>query len=284
MQPTDAQNEEPFGTGQANQRNDRTPPSSQSQSVSQELPFINSPDDYVLAQLQHIHRGRAMPLQSQTQDVGRQSWIESSRAWAVPTDVGMFGGAGRGGTSRSPLVNILRGRAMPLQPQAQAVGSSRRNPAVLNSISSESPPPPIIGPSTQAAGSLPDGSSTPADGPPTPFPADGSLPDGSSFRWVNSTHSLNRRVDPPQSFHTQALDRLYHLVVRAGATPEPVYIHCPVCLDGFHRIKSSGRNLMSTVCGHMFCSSCLPVCVRSNGRCPTCRKPLGSTDTHPIFL
>jgi len=61
-------------------------------------------------------------------------------------------------------------------------------------------------------------------------------------------------------------------------------IRCPVCLDDFHGITSSRRSLMSTVCGHIFCSSCLPVCIRTNGRCPTCRKVLRPNQMHPIFI
>lgn len=64
-----------------------------------------------------------------------------------------------------------------------------------------------------------------------------------------------------------------------------ISIRCPVCLDGFPRITSTGRSLMSTVCGHIFCSRCLPVCIRTNGRCPTCRNVLFLPyDLHPIFI
>jgi len=61
-------------------------------------------------------------------------------------------------------------------------------------------------------------------------------------------------------------------------------LKCPVCLDGISSIKSSGRSVMSTVCGHIFCSSCLPDCIRNNHCCPTCRKRLSESDIHPIFI
>jgi len=67
-------------------------------------------------------------------------------------------------------------------------------------------------------------------------------------------------------------------------SPETSPFSCPVCLDNLPRIKSSGRDMMSTVCGHVFCSSCLSVCFKSNGRCPTCRKMLLSKDMHQIFI
>jgi len=69
-----------------------------------------------------------------------------------------------------------------------------------------------------------------------------------------------------------------------GSFPPPSYIRCPICLDILPHITSTGRSMMSTVCGHIFCSSCLRVCIRSNGRCPTCRNNLGQNDSHSIFM
>jgi len=69
-----------------------------------------------------------------------------------------------------------------------------------------------------------------------------------------------------------------------AGSPEAFPFSCPVCLDNLPRIKSSGRDMMSTVCGHIFCSSCLSVCFKSNSRCPTCRKILLSKDMHQIFI
>jgi len=68
------------------------------------------------------------------------------------------------------------------------------------------------------------------------------------------------------------------------ALPGESRIRCPVCLDSLPRITSTGRTMMSTVCGHIFCSSCLPVCIRTSGRCPTCRKVLRPNQMHPIFI
>jgi len=59
---------------------------------------------------------------------------------------------------------------------------------------------------------------------------------------------------------------------------------CPVCLEPFQSIRNRGSNLVSTVCGHVFCGKCLPACVRINGNCPTCRKIIGYEDFHPLYL
>jgi len=61
-------------------------------------------------------------------------------------------------------------------------------------------------------------------------------------------------------------------------------IKCPICFDTFVQIKSSGKRLMSTICGHIFCSGCLPVCVKTAKNCPSCRKTLKLKDIHPIFF
>jgi len=64
----------------------------------------------------------------------------------------------------------------------------------------------------------------------------------------------------------------------------PPSMKCPVCLEPFQSIRSRGSNLVSTVCGHVFCGKCLPACVRINGNCPTCRKKIGYEDFHPLYL
>ena len=102
-----------------------------------------------------------------------------------------------------------------------------------------------------------------------------------------------RFSSPPQS--NVESPRLTQLV-----SPPPS-MKCPVCLEPFQSIRSRGANvyllllesnlfiipgsnLVSTVCGHVFCGKCLPACVRINGNCPTCRKQIGYEDFHPLYL
>ena len=61
-------------------------------------------------------------------------------------------------------------------------------------------------------------------------------------------------------------------------------IQCPVCLRSLQSLKRRGYGIVSTMCGHLFCSKCLPQSLRSNGRCPTCRKLLGMTGYHQVFI
>jgi len=63
-----------------------------------------------------------------------------------------------------------------------------------------------------------------------------------------------------------------------------ISVQCPVCLESLGSIKRSGANMVSTVCGHIFCSRCLPASLRASGRCPSCRKKIGGGDYHKIFI
>jgi len=61
---------------------------------------------------------------------------------------------------------------------------------------------------------------------------------------------------------------------------------CPVCFEILSDIISRGESLMSTLCGHVFCATCVRRVIRSstNKFCPTCRTPLSSRNVHKIFF
>ncbi|KAI8438578.1 hypothetical protein MSG28_011031 [Choristoneura fumiferana] len=55
---------------------------------------------------------------------------------------------------------------------------------------------------------------------------------------------------------------------------------CPICFDAF-----GTKPLVSTKCGHVFCSKCITLALKTEPRCPTCRRKLkGAAAMHPIFL
>jgi len=68
------------------------------------------------------------------------------------------------------------------------------------------------------------------------------------------------------------------------SSPSLSGIQCPVCMESYTAIMRKGDHLVSTTCGHIFCSHCLPECVRLHGRCPNCRLRLSSRDYHQLFL
>uniref|UniRef100_A0A670IHW3 E3 ubiquitin-protein ligase RNF4 n=1 Tax=Podarcis muralis TaxID=64176 RepID=A0A670IHW3_PODMU len=61
-------------------------------------------------------------------------------------------------------------------------------------------------------------------------------------------------------------------------------VSCPICMDGYSEIVQSGRLIVSTKCGHVFCSQCLRDSLRNANSCPTCRKKLGYKQYHPIYI
>ncbi|XP_053099376.1 E3 ubiquitin-protein ligase RNF4-like [Hemicordylus capensis] len=61
-------------------------------------------------------------------------------------------------------------------------------------------------------------------------------------------------------------------------------VSCPICMDGYSEIVQSGRLIVSTKCGHVFCSQCLCDALRNASSCPTCRKKLGYKQYHPIYI
>eukprot|EP00092_Neocalanus_flemingeri_P056863 GFUD01067460.1.p1 GENE.GFUD01067460.1~~GFUD01067460.1.p1 ORF type:complete len:256 (+),score=83.65 GFUD01067460.1:146-913(+) len=61
-------------------------------------------------------------------------------------------------------------------------------------------------------------------------------------------------------------------------------VQCPVCLESVRSIKRSGADVVSTVCGHIFCSRCLPASLRTSGRCPSCRRKLGAGEYHKLYI
>ncbi|NWH37573.1 RNF4 ligase, partial [Chloropsis hardwickii] len=80
-------------------------------------------------------------------------------------------------------------------------------------------------------------------------------------------------------------DRLHVLFgsVLSSAWPAGT-IRCPVCMDFYPQIVQSGRLILSTLCGHVFCSQCLPFALQSASFCPTCRTDLTPGQYHPIYI
>ncbi|XP_048158766.1 E3 ubiquitin-protein ligase RNF4-like [Corvus hawaiiensis] len=65
-----------------------------------------------------------------------------------------------------------------------------------------------------------------------------------------------------------------------------VVIRCPICMDVYSEIMEHGRQLVATMCGHVFCSRCLPIALETDELCPTCRVDLTLYYDlyHPIYL
>lgn len=74
------------------------------------------------------------------------------------------------------------------------------------------------------------------------------------------------------------------LQANSSSRSTPGMISCPVCLDSYSEIVESGRLVVSTKCGHVFCSQCLRDALTSSHTCPTCRKRLTHRQYHPLYV
>ncbi|XP_049340313.1 RING finger protein 4 isoform X1 [Astyanax mexicanus] len=74
--------------------------------------------------------------------------------------------------------------------------------------------------------------------------------------------------------------------LRASSTARstPGAVSCPVCMDAYAEIIESGRLMVSTKCGHLFCSQCIRDSLARAHSCPTCRKKLTHKQYHPIYI
>lgn len=61
-------------------------------------------------------------------------------------------------------------------------------------------------------------------------------------------------------------------------------INCPVCMETVQQFEKDGRHVMVTHCGHIFCNECIKKAVKTQQKCPNCRKPVKWNNCHPLFL
>ncbi|RLN89861.1 hypothetical protein BBJ28_00006263 [Nothophytophthora sp. Chile5] len=54
-------------------------------------------------------------------------------------------------------------------------------------------------------------------------------------------------------------------------------LKCSICLDVL-------ENMTSTLCGHIFCATCIHQAIRVNGKCPLCQRRLHLKDTHRLYF
>lgn len=61
-------------------------------------------------------------------------------------------------------------------------------------------------------------------------------------------------------------------------------VSCLVCFDTYAEIVQTGRGMVSTLCGHMFCKECLHEALDRTHACPKCRTKLTRKQYHPIYF
>uniref|UniRef100_A0A3Q2P946 Ring finger protein 4 n=1 Tax=Fundulus heteroclitus TaxID=8078 RepID=A0A3Q2P946_FUNHE len=103
---------------------------------------------------------------------------------------------------------------------------------------------------------------------------------------THQTHSHNHRVPPGQSYVLSSDDD------EDGAIAETFLISSRLKTAVLHpdwllfpsQIVDSGRLVVSTKCGHVFCSQCLRDALAASHTCPTCRKRLTARQYHPLYI
>ncbi|XP_044060971.1 RING finger protein 4 [Siniperca chuatsi] len=93
--------------------------------------------------------------------------------------------------------------------------------------------------------------------------------------------SSDEDEDPPPVLNAAVMSSLH---ASSSSRSTPGTISCPVCLDSYSEIVESGRLVVSTKCGHVFCSQCLRDALTSSHTCPTCRKRLTHRQYHPLYI
>ncbi|XP_053832243.1 uncharacterized protein LOC128806588 isoform X2 [Vidua macroura] len=63
-----------------------------------------------------------------------------------------------------------------------------------------------------------------------------------------------------------------------------VVIRCPICMEYYAEFVRRGRQLVAALCGHVFCSRCLPIALEASHMCPVCRMDLDPELYHHIYL
>ncbi|NWZ90350.1 RNF4 ligase, partial [Nesospiza acunhae] len=69
-----------------------------------------------------------------------------------------------------------------------------------------------------------------------------------------------------------------------SSAQQRVVIRCPICMEFYSEIMQHGRQLVATLCGHVFCSRCLPVALETSHMCPTCKVAEYPDEYIPIYL
>ena len=100
-----------------------------------------------------------------------------------------------------------------------------------------------------------------------------SSPDNKPRPSIHTSSPSLTSSHPPSSASTLA----YNSTTKLSIT-------CPVCMDQASLFESSGRNLVTTICGHVFCDSCIKNAISSLHKCPVCSRRLTIKQYHRLFI
>jgi len=91
---------------------------------------------------------------------------------------------------------------------------------------------------------------------------------------------INISDDGEEDGQKYAKKRKHGHPIGSNAPPvevKQVKLTCAICMD-------SMKDETSTICGHIFCRSCIMSAIQFQKKCPTCRRKLSANNVHRIFL
>lgn len=100
---------------------------------------------------------------------------------------------------------------------------------------------------------------------------------GGDVMFINSDTSPQKRKKKSRKNHTSISSEEKKEFTESS-------VKCPICLETVSQFQKNGSKLVSTICGHIFCSQCLRSTITTMHRCPTCRKKLTLKQYHQLFI
>ncbi|NWV17013.1 RNF4 ligase, partial [Origma solitaria] len=165
-----------------------------------------------------------------------------------------------GGTSQTELIDLEESGTLSFESVIDITGESPE-PEVID-ITGESPEPEVQDREQRQQ-----------------HPPGSSAADNSAELWASDNE------EEPRDNDGYVTDGLYVLCGSVPSSAQPgVVIRCPICFEFYSEIMQNGQQLVATLCGHVFCSRCLPIALENTNMCPTCRVELNPDLYIPIYL
>lgn len=78
-----------------------------------------------------------------------------------------------------------------------------------------------------------------------------------------------------------AAQRMYTAaqVPAINSPPSVSVVKCPVCLEAV-----PNSEVLSTMCGHLYCAPCITNAIKARKKCPLCNKNLNAKQIHRIYF
>lgn len=96
----------------------------------------------------------------------------------------------------------------------------------------------------------------------------------------NVIHTIeDSQVDPPSEKRSRNAEPDLDLSQCSDGGAPSRSVVCPICFDSIFKKQAS-----STVCGHLFCFSCIKQEIQMRHKCPLCKRKLARSQIHPIYF